>query len=161
MSDEYGGFRGYMASRAVRGTHFPQRVQNLVIRSHATRHGLPFKLSLVEYAMPGSYMMLRTLLDELPRLDGIIIFSMFMLPQRSAVRADVYAGVLGAGVQLHAALEDVIIRYSTDVPLFEDTLAVAAALRSAPMRGRYTKTGGLSDPGDPFLKAITTALSAT
>ena len=79
MSDA-GGFRGYIASRPILGNRTAQHVQNLVIRDYAQRHNLLFKLSATEYAMAGCYMMLQQVLQELPQLDGIIAFSMFMLP---------------------------------------------------------------------------------
>ena len=58
------GYRGYIASRPVRGTSTPQHVQNLVIRDYAARSGLDFKLSATEYAMDGCYLMLEAVLDE-------------------------------------------------------------------------------------------------
>jgi sporadic carbohydrate cluster protein (TIGR04323 family) len=158
VSNTSGGFRGYIASRPVRGTPFPQRVQNLVVRNHATRYALQYKLSLAEYAMPDCYMMLQTLLDELPRLDGVIVFSMFMLPSRPPARSALYTRVIDAGVELHAALEDLVLRTREDIALFEDTIAVAAALRLAPLRGCFTKTGPPNRRHDPFLAALRTAL---
>lgn len=65
---------------AAAGQPHPQHIQNLVIRDHAKRHGLLFKLSATEYVIPGCYMMLEGLLEELPALEGIIAYSLFMLP---------------------------------------------------------------------------------
>ena len=58
------GYRGYIASRPVRGTHTPQRVQNLVVRDYAARTKLDYRLSAVEYAMPACYMMLDDVLGD-------------------------------------------------------------------------------------------------
>lgn len=158
MSNSRSGFRGYIASRPVRGTRFPQRVQNLIVRNHAARYALPYKLSLAEYSMPRSYMMLELLLDELPRLDGIIVFSMFMLPSRRTARAAFYARVLDAGAELHAALEDLVVRSPEDIEPFEDTINVAAALRLAPLRGCFAKDEASDQPHNPFVAALTAAL---
>jgi len=141
MSEQTAGYRGYIASRPVRGTSFPQRVQNLVVRNYAERRGLPFKLSLTEYAMPRSYMMLATLLDELPKLDGLIFFSMFMLPENRERRVAMYERVLAAGATLHAALEEKVLASDRDIASFEDTIAVAFTLRAAPFGGRIEKDG--------------------
>jgi len=124
MSALKGGFRGYIGSRPVRGERTPQQVQNLVIRDYTARNGLTFKLSATEYAMPGCYMMLNAVMDELPTLDGIVVFSMFMLPDDEARRRALYSRVLEQGKELHAALENVSLRSEADIARFEDILQV-------------------------------------
>jgi sporadic carbohydrate cluster protein (TIGR04323 family) len=135
------GYRGYIGSRPVRGTAFPQRVQNLVVRDYAARHGLPYRLSLVEYAMPNCYMMLRSLMAEVPRLDGVIFFSAFMLPETATARHEIYERIFATGATLHAALENRALKSTRDVAALEATLLVAQALRTAPFGGRYEKDG--------------------
>jgi sporadic carbohydrate cluster protein (TIGR04323 family) len=108
----------------VRGETTPQHVQNLVIRDYAHRRGLQLKLSATEYGMPMCYMMLDKVLEELPTLEGIICFSMFMLPQRAERRRAVYERVLAAGCTLHAALESLALQSEADVLLFEDIFRI-------------------------------------
>jgi len=143
MSEGRSGYRGYIASAPVRGTHFPQRVQNLVVRDYAARRGLAFKLSLTEYAMPGCYMMLENLLAELPQLEGCIVFSAFMLPKRPERRRDVYNRVLLNGAVLHAALENLVLANESDIRVFEDILDVSSALSMVPGRGTIDKARGV------------------
>ena len=119
-----GGFRGYIASRPVRGERMPQQIQNLVIREYAARSGLMFKLSATEYAMPGCFMMLNTVMKGLSTLDGVILFSMFTLPGNHAARCTVYNKILEDGCELHAAQENLSIRSPKDVARFEDILLV-------------------------------------
>ena len=119
-----GGFRGYIASRPIRGERMPQQVQNLVIRDYAARSSLAFKLSATEYAMPGCFMMLNAVMEELATLDGVILFSMFMLPDDQNARNAVYDQILGQKRELHAALENVSIRSPADIARFEDILLV-------------------------------------
>ena len=135
------GCRGYIGSRPVRGVAFPQRVQNLVVRDYAQRNGLAYRLSLVEHAMPGSFMILENLLDELPRLDGVIFFSAFMLPPAAAARRAVYDRVIAAGATLHAALENRSAADRSAFDALEETLLVAQALGATPFGGRYEKDG--------------------
>ena len=149
------GYRGYIASRPIRHTSFPQRVQNLVVRSYAQRNGLAFKLSVVEYAMSGCYMMLATLLDELPKLDGVIVFSLFMLPSDDARRAALYERFFQTGTSLHAALEETVLRSPGDVSRFEDVIRVARALPHAPLHARFEKTSDPVPADDPFVVALT------
>jgi len=119
-----GGFRGYIASRPIRDERMPQQIQNLVIRDYAVRNGLAFKLSATEYAMPGCFMMLNAVIEELPTLDGVILFSMFMLPADREGRRRIYTQILDQGRELHAALENVSARTWSEVARFEDILLV-------------------------------------
>ncbi|MBE9116884.1 sporadic carbohydrate cluster protein, TIGR04323 family [Lusitaniella coriacea LEGE 07157] len=152
MSEKF-GYRGYIGSRPVRGTSYPHRVQNLVIRDYANRRKLPYKLSATEYAMSGCYMMLADVVTELPSLDGIILFSLFMLPQRPQRRREIYDRVLTEKCQLHAALEAMVLADKNDIEHFEETIEVAFTLPHAPMRSYYPKTGKI-DEKDSFWKAL-------
>lgn len=118
------GHRGYVFSRPVFGERTPQHVQNLVIRDHAARNGLLYKLSATEYAMPGCHMMLRQVLDELPSLEGIIAYSLFMLPRRKAERLEVYRRVLDAGAELRFAVEGLALTEAPDILRLEDVWGV-------------------------------------
>jgi sporadic carbohydrate cluster protein (TIGR04323 family) len=135
-----GGHRGYIVSRPVRGTPFPQRVQNLVVRDYAQRRKLDFRLSVTEYAMPGCTMMFASLLDELPHLDGIVLFSLFVLPAQRERRRRAYDRVLAQGKQLHAALENLSLTEPAHIATWEDIITVDAVLEATPFGGRYEKT---------------------
>ena len=139
----------------MRGSAIPQRVQNLVVRDYAQRRGLPYRLAATEYAMPGAYMMLEDTLAELDRLDGIVMYSLFLLPADAAHRRRVYDRVLATGTSLHAALEDMVVRTVADIRAFEDVTAVAHALRATPFGGRYEKTATpLGTDAEPLLRAF-------
>lgn len=113
------GYRGYIGSRPVFGNRTPQHVQNLVIRDYTQRHGLAYKLSATEYAMPGCYMMLHQVLEELPTLEGVVAFTLFMLPRRPERRLAVYRRILAAGAALHTALEGFVLRDEDDIDQLE------------------------------------------
>ncbi len=119
------GYRGYVFSRPMDGHRVPQHIQNLVIRDYAARKGLHYKLSATEYAMPGSYLILEQALAELSRLDGIVLYTMFMLPGDAAFRQTIYERILDAGCGLHAAVEDLTLESSADVPRWENVLLTA------------------------------------
>lgn len=118
------GHRGYVASRPIFGSRAPQHVQNLVIRDYAARNGLHYKLSATEYAMPGCHMMLEQVLDELPGLEGVIAYSLFMLPRRAAPRRAVYRRILDAGADLHFAVEGLSLACEADLRRLEDIWGV-------------------------------------
>lgn len=113
-------YRGYIASRPVMGERTPQHVQNLVVRDYARRHGLTFLLSATEYTMPDCHMILEQVLDELPHLDGIICFSLFMLPDDAPRQADIWRRVRGTGGTLHFALEGLAVACDADFHRVED-----------------------------------------
>lgn len=136
------GLRGYIASRAVRGASFPQRLQNLLVREHAVRLGYAFKLSATEYAMPGCYMMLENLMQELPALQGIVAFSLFMLPQSKERRFAVYHRILESGAEFHGALENVVLKTQSDISQIEDIFECSLLLTRAPFSGRFEKSAG-------------------
>lgn len=119
------GYRGYVFSRPVNGHRVPQHIQNLVIRDYAARARLLYKLSATEYAMPGSYLILEQVLAELFNLDGIVLYTMLMLPSDAARRRSIYERVLGAGCGLHAAVEGFALESPADVPRWENVLLTA------------------------------------
>ena len=122
------GYRGYIASRPIRGHSTPQHIQNLVIRDYAERNALKFKLSATEYAMPGCDMILRAVIDELSTLEGLILFSMFQLPQDISDRMLVYKTVLDSNRAMHAATENLALLASEDISRWEDIILVGPFL---------------------------------
>ncbi|MBM3546454.1 MAG: sporadic carbohydrate cluster protein, TIGR04323 family [Alphaproteobacteria bacterium] len=126
------GYRGYIGSRPVLGNRAPQAVQNLVVRDYCQRSGLQYLLSSVEYAMPRCYMMLNEVLAELPRLQGIVCYTLFMLPEAADRRREVYRRVLAAKATLHTAIEGQVLRTAEDIGRIEDIWLVQQALARAP-----------------------------
>jgi sporadic carbohydrate cluster protein (TIGR04323 family) len=117
------GYRGYNGSRAYAGLDFPQYVQNLIIRTYCQKYQLPYLLSVSEYRMPGCYMILEEVLNAIDAVDGIVLFSIFMLPKNANARRRIYDVVLNAGRSLHGALEDVCVKNHTDIQMVEDILS--------------------------------------
>lgn len=129
------GYTGYIASRPIAGSRVPQHIQNLVIREYCRQRGLGFRLSATEYAMPSCYMMLESLLADDAGHDGIVAYSMFMLPARAEARRRVYDRLLAAGRSLHAACEDLVMRNAEDARRWEDVLLVQTALHGRDAAG--------------------------
>ena len=135
-----GGFRGYVATRPVRGDRIPHHVQNLVIRDYAERMGLRCpQLPAVEYAMPGCYMMLESVLAELATTEGVIFYSLFQLPERASRRRQIYDRVFGAGCSLHGALENIGLVRPGDIGRIEDIFRIA---RLAPTDAKFALMPG-------------------
>ena len=157
MSDQQ-GYRGYVSSRPVRGVSQPQRLQNLVIRDYSRRKQLDFLLSSTEFAMPGCYMMLEDVINELDKLQGIILYSAFMLPQRKQSRLRIYDKVLTHGCVLHSALEEMVLKTESDIANFEDVIEVVNTLPNVPLNDAYQSFSLKMDDKDDFVKAILDAI---
>lgn len=116
------GYRGYIGTRSYYSGKFPQRLQNMLIRNYCQQKQMKFLLSGTEYAMPGCYLILEEILESLPSLEGIVLFSLFMLPESAKKRKTIYQRILDQGRTLHAALEDLSIKTWTDVQTVEEIL---------------------------------------
>ena len=76
------GYRGYVSSRDFGGLRIPVPVQALVLRDWCQRNGKIYKLHLNENSFPHSYMVLEGMVRNLDGLEGMLMVSMFMLPER-------------------------------------------------------------------------------
>ncbi len=129
MSSNQKGYRGYVFSRSVDGHRVPQHIQNLVIRDYAARRKLQYLLSATEYAMPGCYLIMEQVLADLSALDGVILYTMFMLPAAPGERDRIYRTLLGAGCRLHAAVEGFVLQDEADIERWENVLRTADICR--------------------------------
>ena len=113
------GYRGYIGSRDYYGARAPQHIQNLVIRDYCAKRGKAFLLSATEYAMPGCYMMLERVFNELPQVEGIVLYSLFMMPADCARRAQLWDVLRREGGTVHAAVEGYAIETGDDIRRIE------------------------------------------
>jgi sporadic carbohydrate cluster protein (TIGR04323 family) len=121
------GYRGYIGSRSYFGARAPQHVQNLVARDFCARNGYRFLISATEYAMPGCYMILEDVVREAGKLDGVVCYSIFMLPMKQERRLDVVRRLFDAGATLHGAVENIHVRNDEELKRMELLWAVQAA----------------------------------
>ena len=119
------GYRGYVFSRPADNHRVPQHIQNLVIRDYALRRKLHYLLSATEYAMPDCYLILEQVLADLAALDGVILYSMFMLPADAERRRQIYRRLLDAGCRLYAAVEGFVLESEDDIERWENVLQTA------------------------------------
>ena len=91
------------------GERVPQHVQNLVIRDYCKKRGFQYLLSATEYAMANSHLMLQQVLEELPKLHGIIFYSLFLLPEDRTERHRVIQIILKKEKTIYFAVEGLSI----------------------------------------------------
>jgi sporadic carbohydrate cluster protein (TIGR04323 family) len=124
------GHRGYVFSRPIGDHRVPQHIQNLAIRNHAQKHNLRYLLSGVEYRMNNSYLMLNEIIEELDELDGIILYSLFMLPSDPKKRQMIIEKIIDKGKEIHTAVEDRVIRSNHDLLSINNIFLINEALNS-------------------------------
>jgi sporadic carbohydrate cluster protein (TIGR04323 family) len=132
MSAARTGYRGYISSRPIGGDRVPQSVQNLMVRDYARRNGLDFLLSATEYAMPGCFMMLEQVIDEMDMIGGAILYSLVQLPEDETLRQSVMSRALASGGALHAALEGLVLAGDDDLQRWNDIIRVRQTLPFCP-----------------------------
>ena len=120
--------RGYVSSRLVHGQLVPQRVQNLVIRDYCRQSKFNYLLSLTEYVIEDSFVMLATLLEELPSLDGIVFYSLFQLPGRKEELWKIFNKISNHQKEIHFAVENICARDLVDFNRVEEILMVSSTI---------------------------------
>ena len=98
--------RGYIFSRSFMGERAPQHVQNIVLRNYCEKNNYFFLLSSVEYKMSNSFFMLELAIKELKRLDGILAYSIFQLPENDDWRKKILRKIIKKKKEIHFAVED-------------------------------------------------------
>ena len=100
----------------------------MVVRDFAERNGLKYLLSATEWAFPGSYNILEQVLADLKSIDGIICYSMFILPEDQTYRNNIIDDVLAEGRDIHFALENLSITSNQERCRVEDIWLTSSAL---------------------------------
>ena len=98
-------FRGYIFSRPFMKERVPQHVQNIVIRDYCSKKGIHYLLSVTEYSMENSAIILRQLINDLPSVDGIVAYSIFQMPEDDVERQSIFKSILSSKKEIHFAVE--------------------------------------------------------
>ena len=104
-----------MFSREIKGNFIPQRVQNLVIKDFCKRKNLFFKLSSAEYIMENSFLMLKSMLKDIKLIDGVVFYSIEMLPSKKKLREDILNNFIKNKKNIFFALEEIEINQINDI----------------------------------------------
>lgn len=124
------GYRGYISSRPVLDNRVPQHVQEIVIRDYCAGNNMHFLSSATEYAMRNCHIMLEQVLNEASKNHGVVLYSLFQLPQNSATRQRIYNTVLEKQLEMHTAVEGLTIKDEDSVQRVEDIWLVHQTLNT-------------------------------
>ncbi len=120
--------RGYIFSRPFMGERVPQSVQSLLIRDYCSKNNLKFNLHAVEYTMPNCFLVFESCLNELDNFDGIVLYSLFQLPEDNKQRNKYSDYILSKKKKLHFALENLKIDTEKSVVQIEEIWNIKKAL---------------------------------
>ncbi|MCR9070702.1 MAG: sporadic carbohydrate cluster protein, TIGR04323 family [Alphaproteobacteria bacterium] len=124
--------QGYVTHQSFKGLRIPANVQNLVMRDYARSREKTFRLSRGEYFFDGCFVQLFAMLRDLDQMDGIILCSMFMLPQKPKKRREIYDALLAAGAEMHCVFESLVVQDEAGIAELEDLFRLNGALDAAP-----------------------------
>jgi sporadic carbohydrate cluster protein (TIGR04323 family) len=113
-------FRGYIFSRNFMGERVPQNVQNLFIRDFCSKKNFDYFLSATEYAMNDCYMVLEQVINDLKKVDGIVAYSIFQLPEDKERRIKYLSKIINLKKTFYAALENLEVRNKNDLLNIEE-----------------------------------------
>ena len=124
--------QGYVTHQSFKGLRIPAPVQNLVMRDYARTREKTFRLSRGEYFFDGCFVQLHAMLRDLGQMDGIILCSLFILPQNADKRREIFDILLAAGGELHCVFESLVVQDEAGVAELEDLYRLNLALDEAP-----------------------------
>lgn len=126
------GFRGYVTPNEFGGYRISVPIQNIVLREYTVRKKLMFKLSVNELFFPNCYLQLDHLLKELPKLEGVVLCSIFMLPPDPVSRKRIYNIFYENQAELHAVFESIVFKTMEDGEYIEEIYRLKEVLQKCP-----------------------------
>ncbi|MDC1296506.1 sporadic carbohydrate cluster protein, LIC12192 family [Alphaproteobacteria bacterium] len=113
-------YRGYLSSRPFMGERVPQHIQNQIIRQFCINKNLHYLLSMTEYAMKDSYLILSQLLEEINSINGIVFYSLFQLPTNNKFRAQCIDICLNNNKKFFFAVENLEVNSVKDIEVINN-----------------------------------------
>lgn len=126
------GLQGYVTHQPFKGLRIPATSQNLIMRDYVRGKGKVFRLSRGEYFFDGCYLQLYAMLRDLDQIEGIVMCSLFMLPDRAEKRREIFDQLLAAGGSMHFIYETLVVEDEEGVRQAEELLLLNAALERSP-----------------------------
>lgn len=93
----------------------PQHVQNIVIKDFCHNNSFEYLLSVSEYKMENSFLMLNGLIKNMKNIDGIVAYSIFQLPQDYKNRNIVLKKILKKKKFISFAVEKITVSKLKDI----------------------------------------------
>ena len=111
--------RGYMTSRPFMGERVPQHIQNQVIRNFCIQNNFQYLLSVVEYSMVNSSLILNQLFNETKKINGVGFYSLFQLPENDSQRNKFLKKIIKKKKFVFFSVENLILSSPKDIERIE------------------------------------------
>ena len=122
------GYRGYCTHNSFGEYRMPVPAQNILFRDYSNKYGLYLKLSVNELFFKDCFLHLFSLMEELDQLDGVLMCSIFMLPEDTKLRQKVYERFLESDCELHFVLESIVLRNRKEMDWLETLFQIREQL---------------------------------
>jgi sporadic carbohydrate cluster protein (TIGR04323 family) len=122
--------KGYIFSRPFFDERAPQHIQNIVIRNFCKQNALHFLLSASEYRMKNNYSILEDLLNNSKDFDGIVAYSLLMLPEKDTTRNRILNKLIRKKKFLSFAVEDITIKSIKDIKRINNLWKIKKTLKN-------------------------------
>ena len=107
--------RGYIFSRPFMGERAPQHVQNIVIKDFCKNNQLEYLLSVCEYKMENSFLILNDLVKKMKNIDGIVAYSLYQLPGDYNYRNKILKKIIDKKKFIYFAVEKTKVNTKKDI----------------------------------------------
>ena len=126
--------RGYIFSRSFMGERAPQHVQNIIIRDFCKKNSLDYQLSSSEYKMKGSFLILKDIVANMKKIDGIVAYSLLQLPSNYNERNKILTTIIKKKKFISFAVEQKTISNSKEINNINSILKIKETLFSTPKK---------------------------
>ena len=129
--------KGYIFSRPFLGERAPQHVQNIVIKDYCTKNKFNLFLSATEYERENSTHILKELILNINKYDGLIFYSLLQLPINKKERFDLYKIITKENKSLHFAVENIKLKNKNDLEQIEKIFNIKIAILKGKLKNNH------------------------
>jgi len=126
--------KGYIFSRSFMGERAPQHVQNIVIRDFCKKNSLDYQLSAAEYKMKNSFLILKDIVSNMKKIDGIVAYSLLQLPLNSFERNKILKTLIKKRKFISFAVENMTVSNIKEINNINSILKIKKTLLSTPYK---------------------------
>ena len=123
--------RGYISSRKFMEERVPQHIQNFVIREFCKKNNFHYLLSIAEYAIENSFIMLHHALKDFED-NGIVAYSLFQMPIEDEMRLKFFNSILKKNKVIYFCVEQMKITNQKELIDIENIWLLKKALKNCP-----------------------------
>ena len=109
------GYRGYCSPNKFGGYQIPMPMQNTLYREYVEKNDLTCMLSMNELYFKNCYIQLHELISTSQSIRGILMCSIYMLPEKEGHRTDLLRKCIDYNTEVHFILDNFILQNRNDM----------------------------------------------